>query len=83
MLCGCDRRLQAADYEGLGAEVIEHLRRDHPDIRVGKAGVRAVREIVAARSYSLREVAVYQDDADVSDEGLSPDPCWLIEGEAT
>ena len=83
MLCGYDRRLQAADYEELVAEVIEHLRRDHPDIRIGEAGIRAVREIVAARSYRHREVAVYQDDAVVSDEGLIPDPYWLIEGEAT
>ncbi len=83
MLCGCDRRLQAANHEELVEVVIDHLRRDHLELRFGEAGVRAVREIVAARSYRLREVAVYQDDAVVSDEGLIPDPYWLIEGEAT
>ena len=84
MLCGCDRRLRAANYEELVAEVIEHLRGDHPGIRVDEAAIRAVREIVAARSYRLEEVAVYQDyDAVVSDEGSIPDPYRPLEGEAT
>ena len=75
MLCGCDRRLEATDYEGLVGEVIDHLRRDHPELRFGEAGVRALREIVAARSYRFEEVAVYHDDAVVSDEGLIiPEP---------
>ena len=43
MLCGCGRRLRAANYEELEAEVIVHLRRDHPPLRFGEVGVRAVR----------------------------------------
>ena len=75
MLCGCGRRLQASDYESLVAQVIEHLRRDHPGIRVGEVGLRAVREIVAARSYRFEEVAFYQDNgADGSEKGLIPEP---------
>jgi hypothetical protein len=74
MLCGCDRRLEASDYEGLVGEAIEHLRRDHPDLRFGEAGVRALREIVAARSYRFEEVAVYHDDAVVSNDGLILEP---------
>ena len=43
MLCGCGRRLRAANYEELAGQVIEHLRRDHPELRFGEVGVRAVR----------------------------------------
>ena len=43
MLCGCGLRLRAANYEELEAQVIEHLRRDHPQLRFGEVGVRAVR----------------------------------------
>ena len=43
MLCGCGFRLRAANYEELEAQVIEHLRRDHPELRFGEVGVRAVR----------------------------------------
>ena len=74
MLCGCDRRLEATDYEGLVGEALGHLRRDHPELRFGDAGVRALREIVAARSYRFEEVALYQDEAVVSDEGLILEP---------
>jgi hypothetical protein len=70
MLCGCDRRLQATDYEGLVGEAIDHLRGDHPGLSFGEAGVRALREIVAARSYRFEEVAAYHDDPVVSDEDL-------------
>ena len=37
------RRLRAANYEALEGQVIEHLRRDHPELRFGEVGVRAVR----------------------------------------
>jgi predicted small metal-binding protein len=43
MLCGCGLRLRAANYEELEAQVIEHLRRDHPQLKFGEVGVRAVR----------------------------------------
>ena len=43
MLCGCGLRLRAANYGELEAQVIEHLRRDHPQLRFGEVGVRAVR----------------------------------------
>ena len=43
MLCGCGRRLRAAYYEELEAQVIVHLRRDHPELRFGEVGVRAAR----------------------------------------
>jgi predicted small metal-binding protein len=43
MLCGCGFRLRAANYEELEGQVIEHLRRDHPELRFGEVGVRAVR----------------------------------------
>jgi hypothetical protein len=43
MLCGCGRRLRAANYEELEAQVIELLRRDHPELRFGEVWVRAVR----------------------------------------
>ena len=43
MLCSCGHRLRAANYEGLKAQVIEHLRRDHPELKFGEVGVRAVR----------------------------------------
>jgi hypothetical protein len=69
MLCGCDRHLQAANQDEPAAEVIEHLRGDHPELRFGEAGVPAVREIVAARSYCPFEAAVFHDDAVVADEG--------------
>jgi predicted small metal-binding protein len=43
MLCGCGRRLRAANYEELEAQVIEHPTRDHPELKFGEVGVRAVR----------------------------------------
>jgi predicted small metal-binding protein len=43
MLCGCGLRLRAANYEELEAQVIEHPRRDHPQLRSDEVGVRAVR----------------------------------------
>jgi hypothetical protein len=43
MLCGCGLRLRAANYEELEGQVIEDLRRDHPELRFGEVGVRAVR----------------------------------------
>jgi hypothetical protein len=43
MLCGRGLRLRAANYGELGAQVIEHPRRDHPELRFGEVGVRAVR----------------------------------------
>ena len=54
ILCGCSRRLQADNYEGLVQEVLEHLLRAHPRIGLGELQVRIVREIVAARSYRMR-----------------------------
>ena len=59
ILCGCDRRLQADNYEGLVEEILEHLLQGHPGIRLGESQVRAVREIVAAHSYRI-EQAEYQ-----------------------
>jgi hypothetical protein len=55
ILCGCNRRLQADNYEGLVEEVLEHLLQGHSGIRLGDSQVRAVREIVAARSYRLEQ----------------------------
>ena len=55
ILCGCNRRLQAGDYEGLVDKVLEHLLHVHPQIRLGESQVRAVREIVAARSYRTEQ----------------------------
>ena len=55
VLCGCSRRLQADGYEGLVDEVLEHLLQGHPGIRLGESQVRAVREIVAARSYRMEQ----------------------------
>jgi hypothetical protein len=51
ILCGCNRRLQANDYEGLVEEVLNHLLQVHYEIRLGEPQVRAVREIVASCSY--------------------------------
>jgi hypothetical protein len=51
MLCGCDRSLEADDYEGLVKEVLDHLIQEHSEIRLGDSQVRALREIVAACSY--------------------------------
>ena len=53
ILCGCNRRLQADNYEGLVEEVLEHLLHGHSKISLGELQVRVVREIVAARSYRL------------------------------
>ena len=53
ILCGCNRRLQADNYEGLVEEVLEHLLQGHSKINLGESQVRVVREIVAARSYRL------------------------------
>ena len=53
ILCGCNRRLQADNYEGLVEEVLEHLLQGHSKISLGESQVRVVREIVAARSYRL------------------------------
>jgi hypothetical protein len=36
-------------------EVLEHLLQRHPGIRLGESQVRAVREIVAARSYRMEQ----------------------------
>lgn len=55
ILCGCSRRLQADNYEGLVEEVLEHLVQVHPRIRLGDSQVRVVREIVAARSYRMEQ----------------------------
>jgi hypothetical protein len=55
ILCGCNRRLQADNYEGLVEEVLEHLLQGHSGIRLGESQVRAVREIVAAHSYRLEQ----------------------------
>ena len=55
ILCGCNRRLQADNYEGLVEEVLEHLLQGHSGIRLGESQVRAVREIVAARSYRMEQ----------------------------
>jgi hypothetical protein len=43
MLCGCGLRLRATNYEELKAQVIEYPRRDHPELKFGEVGVRAVR----------------------------------------
>ena len=43
MLCDCGLRLRAANYEELEAQVIEHPRRDHPELKFGEVGVRAFR----------------------------------------
>jgi predicted small metal-binding protein len=51
ILCGCERRLEANDYEGLVRKVLDHLVEDHSEIRLGDSQVRALREIVAACSY--------------------------------
>ena len=62
ILCGCNRRLQADNYEGLVEEVLGHLLQGHSKISLGESQVkislgesqvRVVREIVAARSYRL------------------------------
>jgi hypothetical protein len=53
ILCACNRRLQADNYEGLVEEVLEHLLQGHSKISLGESQVRVVREIVAARSYRL------------------------------
>jgi predicted small metal-binding protein len=51
ILCGCDRRLEANDYEGLVREVLDHLVEEHSEIRLGDSQVRALREIIAVCSY--------------------------------
>ena len=43
MLCGRGLRLRAANYGEMEAQVIEHPRRDYPQLRFGEVGVRAVR----------------------------------------
>jgi hypothetical protein len=43
ILCGCGLRLRAANYGELEAQVIEHPRRDHPQLRFGEVGVGAGR----------------------------------------
>ena len=84
MLCGCERRLRAANYEELIAEVIEHLRRDHPGIKVGEAGVRAVREIVAARSDERRHLVLPDVGAQAppvyEEHGFSRAPIFVEQG---
>ena len=51
ILCGCDRRLEASDYEGLVREVLDHLVEEHSEIRLGDSQVQVLREIIAACSY--------------------------------
>jgi predicted small metal-binding protein len=53
ILCGCDRRLKATDYEELVKEVLDHLIQEHSEIRLGDSQVQVLREIVAACSYRL------------------------------
>lgn len=55
VLCSCNRRLQANNYEGLVEEVLDHLLQGHSGIRVRESRVRVVREIVAACSYRLKQ----------------------------
>jgi hypothetical protein len=57
MLCGCGLRLQAVGYERLVGKVLDHLSEDHPEIKLGKAQVRVVREMVVCSSYRFASVA--------------------------
>jgi Protein of unknown function (DUF1059) len=54
ILCDCDRRLEANDYEGLVREVLDHLVEDHSEIRLGDPQVQVLREIIAACSYRYK-----------------------------
>lgn len=67
-LCGCRRRLEAADDEELLYSVLAHLREDHT---VGTLSEAQVREVVASHSYEFEEVAVV--DAYAEEEfGIDP-----------
>ena len=68
-LCNCYRRLKAADDEELVGEILDHLRRNHPAVPLDEA---QVREIVSARAYELKYVAVYED-GDGPDEEFGPE----------
>ncbi len=68
LLCGCHRRLAAADEDELREKVRDHLRREHPIMDVDEA---RVREIVAVHSYEYAEVYVGVAEPD---EEFGPEP---------
>lgn len=70
LLCGCGRRLVAADENELCEKVRDHLKREHPVTDVDEA---RAREIVAAHSYCYEYAEVYAGVAE-PDEEFGPEP---------
>lgn len=70
LLCGCGRRLVAADEDRLCKEVRDHLKEEHSVMDVDQA---KVREMVAAHSYCYKYAEVYAGVAE-PDEEFGPEP---------
>ncbi len=70
LLCGCGRRLVAADENGLCEKVSYHLKTEHPVMDIDQA---QVRQIVATHSYCYEYAEVYAGAAEPDEEfGLEP-----------
>ena len=69
-LCNCHHNIEGADDDELFAEVLVHLRRDHPALSCSEE---LVREFVATRAYIVEYVAVYAV-GEGPDEEFGPEP---------
>ena len=71
LLCGCGRRLEANEDEGLYERVVAHLEREHLAAHVDRE---VARGMVASRGYRLEYAAVYANGTAAPDEefGLEP-----------
>lgn len=67
--CGCGRRLEAEDDEGLLGRTREHLRGEHPAAALEEAQLRAF----VAHSFKLEYAAPYAV-GDEPDEEFGPEP---------
>jgi hypothetical protein len=70
LLCGCGRRLEAVEDEGLCERVVVHLTRDHGSAYVD---CELVRRMVVDRAYKIEHVVIYSNGSGPDEEfGLEP-----------
>ncbi|MDP9440549.1 MAG: hypothetical protein M3P49_17715 [Actinomycetota bacterium] len=70
MLCGCGRRLEARNEEGLVRETLAHRGREHATY---EADEEHVRRIVEENAYALEHAAPYTG-GEGPDEEFGPEP---------
>ena len=71
MLCGCGKRLEAPDKDGLVVEVLAHRSQVHP--AAGLAAEEQVRQFVGTHTYKVEYVAPYAGGDGPDEEfGLEP-----------